>query len=261
MKDDVSKDWFGAAEGRPDPMRSARAGADTALPKRFYREAGIAETADGFALVLDGRPARTPARNPLALPTHTLGEAVAAEWGAQGEAIVPASMPLTKLANSAIDGVASRREAVADDVARYAGSDLVAYRAGDPASLVAAQSAAWDPVLDWAHDALGARFVLSEGVMHVAQPETSLAAVRRRVDAEASPFRLAALHAMTALTGSVLIALATAEGRFAAEEAWAAALVDEDFQARVWGRDEDAEARRVARFAEFLAAARLHSLA
>ena len=261
MKDGITKDCFPEpGETPPDPVRAAQAAMRPGLPKRFYARAGLAEREGAYVLTLDDRPARTPARNPLAVTSRALGEALAAEWEAQGSAIDPATMPLTRLVNSAIDGVATQREAVVEDIARYAGSDLVHYRAGEPERLVREQGAAWDPVLDWAHAALGARFVLSEGVMHVAQPEAAVAAVRARVGAVASPFALAALHAMTTLTGSVLIALAQAAGRLRVDEAWAAAHVDERFQESVWGEDEQALARRAARRAEFEAAARLYAL-
>jgi chaperone required for assembly of F1-ATPase len=150
----------------------------TPAPKRFYRHAETAERNGGFVLLLDGRPARTPARRELSVPTRALGEALAGEWQAQGAELDPGTMPLTRLVNSAIDGVADRREAVVDDLVRYAGSDLLCYRAGEPERLVAAQGAAWDPVLAWAREALGARFHLGEGVMHVQQPAEAVAAVR-----------------------------------------------------------------------------------
>ncbi|TGE00287.1 ATP12 family chaperone protein [Methylobacterium nonmethylotrophicum] len=257
---DVTRDWLGDPEAQPDPVRAARHSAKPALPKRFYTAAGVAPAEDGYRLVLDGRPAHTPARRRLAVPQAALAEALAEEWSAQAEFIDPARMPLTRLVNSALDGVAERREAVVDDLAAYAGSDLVVYRAGDPARLVAAQGAAWDPVLAWAHEVLGARFMLSEGVMHVTQPEASLQAVRRAVEAVESPIALAALHSMTTLTGSVLIALAVLHGRLTPQEAWAAAHVDETFQAEVWGRDAEAEARLAGRRTEFEAAARVASL-
>ncbi|MGE7416754.1 ATP12 family chaperone protein [Methylobacterium tarhaniae] len=260
MTNDVTRDWLGDPEAQPDPVRAARQSGKPALPKRFYKEAGIAKAEDGYRLVLDGRPAHTPARRRLAVPQAALAEALAQEWGAQGEFIDPARMPLTRLVNSAIDGVANRREAVVDDLAAYAGTDLVVYRAGDPARLVVAQAAAWDPVLDWAHESLGARFMLSEGVMHVAQPQESLAAIRRAVEAVESPTALAGLHSMTTLTGSVLIALAVLHGRLTPQEGWAAAHVDETFQAEVWGRDEEAQARLAGRRTEFEAAARVAAL-
>jgi chaperone required for assembly of F1-ATPase len=166
-------------------------------------------------------------------------------------------MPLTRLANTAIDGVAPRHAAVAADLCAYAGTDLLAYRAGDPERLVAAQGAAWDPILDWARDELGARVILSEGVMHVEQPPDTVRALSDAVKAVADPFHLAGLHTLTTLTGSLLIALAVLRGHLTPAEAWAAAHVDETYQAEVWGRDAEAEARLEARRAEFEAAADL----
>ncbi|MDP4024512.1 ATP12 family protein [Methylobacterium sp. NEAU 140] len=254
---DATRDWLGdSGDGsRPDPVRAARGHARPALPRRFYTEAGFAPDPGGFRLTLDGRPANTPARHPLVLPTPALAERVAAEWGRQVEAIDPATMPLTRLANTAIDGVAPRRAAVAADLAAYAGTDLLAYRAGEPERLVAAQAAAWDPVLAWARDALGARLILSEGVMHVTQPPETVRALSEAVAAVEDPFRLAALHTLTTLSGSLLLALAVLHGRLDPAEAWEAAHVDETYQAAVWGRDAEAEARLAARRAEFEAAA------
>ncbi|MER2267493.1 ATP12 family chaperone protein [Methylobacterium oxalidis] len=260
--DDITRDWLGEPTdgAAPDPMRAAR-GPAKPLPKRFYREAGIGEGEGGFRLTLDGRPANTPARNPLAVPGRDLAERIAAEWQAQDEIIDPARMPVTRLVNTAIDGVAPRRAAVIDDLAAYAGTDLLAYRAESPERLVAAQAAAWDPILDWAREALGARLILSEGVMHVAQPDASVQALRRAIEAADGPFRLAALHTMTTLTGSLLIALAVLRGHLSPDEAWAAAHVDETYQASVWGRDAEAEARLALRRAEFDAAAQVAALA
>lgn len=238
-----------------DPVTLARREQKRPKPKRFYREAGLAETPGGFQLTLDGRPARTPARAPLAVPDRPLAEVLAAEWSGQGEEIDMPSMPLTRIVQTALDGVAREMEGVRADIARYAGSDLLCYRAGDPQSLVAAQAAAWDPVLDWAHEAHGARFILSEGIIHVAQPEPALAALTARLAAIDSPLRLAAIHIMTTLMGSVLLALAVAEGRLSAAEAWAAAHVDEDHQMRLWGADAEAMERRALRWRDMEAAA------
>ncbi|WP_183502755.1 ATP12 family chaperone protein [Methylobacterium brachythecii] len=262
-KNDMTRDWLGEpGEVRPpDPRAIARGHGKPVLPKRFYKEAGFDETEGGFRLTLDGRPARTPAKNLLLLPTRALAERVAAEWQAQTEVIDPARMLLTRLANSAIDGVAERREEVAEDLGAYAGTDLVAYRAGDPPRLVAAQGDAWDPIIAWARDALGARLMLSEGVMHVTQPDDTIAALRAEIARVEGAFRLAALHTMTTLTGSLLIALAVLHGRLDAEQAWAAAHVDEIFQASVWGHDEDAQTRLQARQAEFEAAVATATLA
>ncbi len=260
MSDPFSRDWFRDA-GEPDPMRAAQAGMRTPLPKRFYERAGTEARGGLFQLVLDGRPANTPGRRPLAVPTRGLAEAIAAEWAGQGAEIDPAAMPVTRLVNSALDGVAGREAQVRDDIARYAASDLVCYRASEPDSLVAAQNDAWNPVLDWARDALGARFSLAEGVMHVDQPAEALEAVRAALAAVSSPLGLAALHVMTTLTGSVLIALGHAAGALSADEAWDAAHVDERHQERLWGEDAEAMARRRVREAEFRAASRVHAIA
>ncbi len=261
MQDDFTRNWFPGAETEPrNPIKAAQQAMRPAPPKRFFAEAGIEARDGAFVLTLDGRPARTPARNPVAVPTRPLGEALAAEWQAQQAAIDPAAMPLTRLVNSAIDGVANSMAEVRADIVKYAGSDLIVYRAGEPDRLVADQAAAWDPILAWAYDVLGARFLLSEGVTFVAQPETAVSALRARLEEETSPFRLAALHVMTTLTGSALIAVAHAGGFLSAEEAWAAAHVDERFQERVWGEDEEAMQRRTRRKADFLAAARVYAL-
>ena len=238
-----------------DPIASAR-GPRAVLPKRFYQRAAV-EARDGtYVVMLDGRPLRTPTRKLVALPGVALAAFVAAEWARQGEHIDPATMPVTRIVNSAIEGVAGEMQAVADDIVNYAGSDLVCYRAAGPAPLVAEQARAWDPVLDWARDALGARFVLSEGVMFVAQSRAALDAVRMGVMdcIGASPFRLAGLSVMTTLTGSALLALHCASGACSIAQGWAAAHVDEDFQARMWGADAEAEARRAARWREMAAA-------
>lgn len=234
---------------------SAPARAATRLPKRFYKSVSIEKEGTGFALLLDGKPVCTPAKAQLLLPTSALADAVAEEWRAQRERIDPATMPLTKLANSAIDGVAGRAQAVIGDILAYAGSDLLCYRADGPRGLTEAQKAYWDPVLAWAKSALGAPFVLAEGVVHVTQPQASLDRLKDWLAAQ-EPFGLAALHVMTALSGSALLALAVACGQMTAEEAWKAAHVDEDWQISQWGEDAEAAARRAARWRDFAAAAR-----
>ncbi|WP_276200538.1 ATP12 family protein [Chelatococcus sp. XZ-Ab1] len=256
MRDELTSDWFPAdGETVRDPMRVAQQSMKANLPRRFYKEAAVEERAEGFVLVLDGRPARTPGRALLALPTRTVGEAVAAEWAAQGERIDPATMPLTRLANSAIDGVAREMAAVAADVVKYAGSDLLCYRAEGPERLVARQRDIWDPMLAWAREALGARFVLAEGVMFVAQPEESLAAMAAAVARFEAPVALAALHVLTTLSGSAVIALAVAHGHLTAEAGWRASHLDEEVQMEIWGEDEEALARRAVRWRDFAAAA------
>jgi chaperone required for assembly of F1-ATPase len=260
MSDQISTDWFPTPD-EPNPMRAAQAGMKPPLPKRFYKEAGVEEREGAYHLTLDGRTARTPAKHPLALPTYGLAAAVAAEWDRQTTDIDPATMPVTRIVNSAIDGVSVRRAEVVGDIAKYAGSDLTCYRAGTPERLVQEQGASWDPVIGWAQEALGARFALAEGVIHVAQSDEAMAAVRARVERIDSPFALAALHVMTTLTGSVLIALAHADGRLNVDEAWAAAHADERYQESVWGEDYEAGERRKIREADFKAASEVYRLA
>jgi chaperone required for assembly of F1-ATPase len=228
---------------------------------RRYREAVAVADGESWIVALDGRPATTPAGATLRLPTRPLAIAVAQEWSAARARPDPRTMPLTRLAGAALDGVASDPDATLEDLVRYARSDLLCYRAAHPASLVAAQQAAWDPILDWARDSLGARFLLSEGVVHVEQPPTSIAAVRDAARALATPFGLAALHVMTHLGGSVLLALAVARGRLPVEAAWRAAHVDEDAQIAVWGEDAEAARRRAHRFDDMASAAQMLALA
>lgn len=225
------------------------------LPKRFYKDVTVAYEDGAMAVRLDGKPVRTPGKAALAVPGRALAEAIADEWRAQGERIDPAAMPLTKLANSAIDGVAGQVDAVIDDILAYARADLLCYRAGGPDMLLAAQARHWDPVIAWAKDELGAPLSLTEGIVHVRQPESSIAVLKDEI-AKADAFGLTALHVMTALTGSALLALAVARKRLSPEEAWDAAHVDEDFQISQWGEDSEAKARRAAHKRDFDAAAR-----
>jgi chaperone required for assembly of F1-ATPase len=240
-----------------DPIEAARRNMRPNLRKRFYESATVSDDAR-CAVLLDGRGVKTPAGNTLAAPTRPLAEALAAEWNTQGERIDPATMPLTRLANTIIDGVAPNAELVAQEVAKYLGSDLVCYRADAPEGLVAAQAQHWDRVLAWARDAHGARFVLSEGVMFVGQPESAVATVRAAIPSD--PWRLGAVHLITTLTGSALIALAVAAGELSVDEAWAVAHVDEDWNMKLWGGDALALARREVRFADVQAAAKVLAL-
>ena len=261
---DLRNDLFPDDREPTDPVAMARRDMQKTLPKRFYTEVAVGPHDRGHTLLLDGKPVRTPAKDHLVLPSAALAERIAAEWRAQTELIDPATMPLTKLANSAIDGVAKTLDATAAEVAKFAETDLVCYRAGSPAPLVEAQSAMWDPILAFARESLGARFICAEGVMYVAQPESARLAVADAVGAVANgpagALKLGALSVMTTLTGSVLIALAVARAHVTAEEAWAAAHVDEDCQARFWGADADAIARRQRRWQDMAAAADLFRL-
>jgi chaperone required for assembly of F1-ATPase len=235
---------------------AARVKRKTSLPKRFYKDVAIEHEGARARLLLDGKPVRTPRKTPLVLPNATLGEDIAEEWRGQGARIDPETMLLTKLANSALDGVKGREGAVIDDMLAHAGSDLVCYRAEGPEGLVASQTEHWDPVLAWAKEALAAPLVLAQGVTHVDQPRASLEQTRRRLEGF-DAFSLAALHDMAALTGSPLLALAVALGRLSPEEAWKAAHVDEDWQISQWGEDAQAATRRARRWRDFAAAARM----
>ena len=242
-----------------DPVEAARRSVRPQTRKRFYKEVGVTDGGGAFALTLDGRGVRTPARRPLAAPCHGLAEALAAEWRAQDDFIQPAAMPLTRLANAIIDGVAVAAGPVAAEIGKYLGSDLVFYRASTPEGLVASQKAAWDPLIEWAREALGAHFAVTESLSFVAQPEAALAAARAAIPGSAADpqelWRLGALHSITTLTGSALIALAVLHGRVTAEQAWASAHVDEDWNMEFWGRDTLALERRAQRFMEMQAAA------
>lgn len=238
-----------------DPVRTAQRLSAPVRQKRFYQIAEAAAEEGGFALRLDGKRAMTPGRQPLVVSEARLGEGIAAEWAAQGEFLDPTSMPLTRLANTAIDGVAPRLREVRDDILAYAGSDLLFYRAGEPEGLVASQRALWDPILAWAEQHFAARFLLAEGVVHVAQPAPSLAAVGRELELYDDPFRLAGLHLATTLSGSALIALALAHGAIGTDAAWAAAHADEDWNISRWGEDAEAVRRRARRLDDFRAAA------
>lgn len=243
----------------PDPIRRAQIQSKMPLPKRFYAEVSVGERDGGYAVLLDGKPVRTPGRALLILPTGEAARLVADEFAAQEREIDPVKMPVTRIANSTADGVAKDPQPVADDIVKYAGTDLLFYRAGSPQPLVERQAAAWNPVLDWARREIGARFILAEGVMHVAQPAEAIEAVRRHVASRGEPLRLAAMHVMTTLTGSALLALAVEAGALEADAAWDAAHVDEDWNIEMWGTDAEAKARRAFRKADMLAAAKVIS--
>lgn len=257
MRDILSDLEAGNLLSHPDPIRRAQIQMATPLPKRFYREAGVSGDGETFSVALDGRLAKTPGGRPLALPTHAAAKLVADEFAAQVEVIDPVTMPTYRLANSAIDGVARDPRVVLEDVCRYASSDLVCYRADGPDRLVARQAAMWDPVLDWARQAIGARFYLAEGIVHVTQPPEALEAVRSSLMARPDPVRVAGLHVMTAITGSALIAMMVERGAISIDEAWAAAHVDEDWNVDQWGEDTEALARRQHRYRDFAAASTL----
>lgn len=238
-----------------DPQEAVRRTTRGPQRKRFYASAGVGEAEDGFTVTLDGKPIKTPSGRQVIAPARSIAEAIAAEWNAQGDTIDPLTMPLTRFANSVIEGVVDKVEAVADDVAKYLGSDLLFYRAGHPETLVAREAAHWDPILFWAADALGAHFIIAEGIVHARQPDSAVAAARAALPPDA--WSIAALHVMTTLTGSALLALALFHGVIDQDQAWAAAHVEEDWNIEKWGVDEEVAARRAARRVDFKAAANI----
>jgi len=246
---------FGAAGQRqPDPVAAAQSAMRNALPKRFYEAAGVVERDGLFHVALDGRTARTPARNQLAVSSRPVAEALAAEWQAQAERIDPARMPLTRLVNSALDGVVDQQEAVRAEIVRYAGSDALCYRAGEPDALVALQNEIWEPIRQGVEGRIGARFLLAEGIVFAQQPAETLAAVTRHVGDIPAPLALAGAHNVMTLTGSTILTLALAFGLLDSDAVWAAAHLDEDYQIGIWGQDEEAAERRAIRRTEFDAA-------
>jgi chaperone required for assembly of F1-ATPase len=221
--------------------------------KRFYKDVAVGSEADGFTVLLDGKPVRTPARHVLILPTQALAEAVAEEWRQQGETLEPQGMRVTRLAITAIDLMPGRRGDAVEEVAGYAGTDLLCYRADHPANLVARQAAAWQPWLDWAEQQHDARLVPASGIMPVAQPEPALRALHAAVE-RLGDWRLVGLHAATTLLGSLVLGLAFERGAIDSEQAFTTALLDELFEMEQWGKDDE-QIRRHARIRADLVAA------
>lgn len=229
------------------------------VAKRFWKEAAVAEEPGGFAVLLDGRGVRTPAKRPLILPTRALAEAVASEWQAQEGQVRPETMPVTRSANSALDKVASQFDEVTEMLAAYGGTDLLCYRATAPEALVARQAQAWDPVLAWAARRFEAPLETTAGVMHQAQPETSLTRLANHVRGF-SPFQVAGFHDLVAISGSLILGLGVTEGHLLPEEAWELSRLDETWQIEQWGADEEAAEIEAFRRTAFLQAARFYAL-
>lgn len=223
--------------------------------KRFWKSVGVAEAEGGFAVMLDGRGIKTPAKAPLMLPTQTLAELVAEEWSAQGEVIDPETMPATRFANAALDKVRGQRSEVAEMLTAYGETDLLCYRAVSPSELVERQQAAWDPLLDWAAQRFGVAWVKTAGVMPAHQPAETIARLARHVEGF-TPFQLTAFHDLVAMPGSLVIGLAATEGHGEPEALWQASRIDEDWQIEQWGRDDEAEALAAQRRLSFLRAQR-----
>jgi len=224
--------------------------------KRFYKDAFASAAADGgYTVLLDGKAVKTTKRAMLSLPNLPLAEAVAEEWRAQGETLDTQTMPLTRLAFAAIDAVAPEREQISQQLLKYARSDLLCYRADNPPELVARQARTWDKLLEWAAETYGERLKVGFGIKHVPQPDEAVAELEQAIS-RFDEFELAALHTATTITGSLILALALAEKKLNAEEAFAAATLDETFQSEKWGVDAEAERRRQRLFAELTAANR-----
>jgi len=249
------RELFDEAAGQSpfDPQEAVRRQYRAPQRKRFYARADVTDADGGFSITLDGKSIRSPSGTPIVVPTRTIAETIAAEWNAQGGTIDPLTMPLTRFANSVVEGVIGRIDEVTADAAKFLGSDMLFYRAGYPETLVAREGQHWDPVLFWAADTLGAHFVLAEGIMHVTQPEPAIGAARAVFPRD--PWSVAAFHVVTTLTGSALLALALAHGFRDEDQVWAAAHVDEDWNSEKWGVDEEVAARRAARLVDFKAAA------
>ncbi len=213
--------------------------------KRFYKTVSVGPVEDGFAVLLDGKPVKTPARGSLSLPTEKLANAIAAEWHAQGDEVIAASMPLLRLANSVIDGVTANRDGVIDAILRFGENDLLCYRAHQPPELAARQRAGWDPLLSWARQRFGVQMTVAEGLMHVDQPVQVQAFLRQALE-KFDAFTLGALHVIASITGSAVLALAVAEGELSAHQAFALSRIDEAYQAEKWGEDAQAAKRAAA---------------
>jgi chaperone required for assembly of F1-ATPase len=233
-----------------DPARAVR---------RFWKTVETAHEDDGWAIELDGKPLRTPARAPLKIPGQALAEAIADEWRSAGETVDPRAMPLTGLANAAIDRVLPHKDSFAAGLARYAEADLACYRAEGPRALIERQAASWDALLGWARRRYDMDFVTTTGLIHVAQPQATVERLTHEV-AMLDAFHLAGLSPLATIGGSLVAALALLEEAITPEQAWEAVSIDERWQLEQWGADAEAEAALANRRDDFLAAARFLEL-
>lgn len=227
--------------------------------KRFWKTATAEACDGGFTVKLDGRAVKTPAKAAFVMPTLAMAQAAAAEWDAQQGAVNPDTMPVTRAVNSSIDKLSVQFDEVVGLLAAYGASDLLCYRATGPQALVGRQAAAWDPLLDWSAAELGAPLVTTAGVIPVAQPPESLTRLHA-LTAALDPFRLAAFHDLVAISGSLILGFAVIRSRLSPDDAFALSRIDEQWQAEIWGIDEEAEALEAARNRAFHDAARFHGL-
>lgn len=228
-----------------NPQSAAQEAMRPVLPKRFYKEVSVGEELEtsGFTILLDGRKVKTPGRRTLILPTQNAAEIVAQEWRDQEDKIDPSMMPATRLVNTACDAVVEDPQAVIEDMLKFASSDLLCYRAYEPAGLVDKQREHWDPILDWAATKLGAHFETTQGLVQIPQPKMAIAAISQTLKHWPDPISIAALHTFTNLTGSIILALAIALKEIDASSAWGHAHVDENWNASKWGEDYEAKKR------------------
>jgi len=244
----------GQQDSTKNPMMRAKEVMKTPLPKRFYKAVSIAADEEGgHRVLLDGRPIRSPAKHLVSVPSEAIAMALAREWDAQTDKIDPATMPLTRLVNSTIDGVEDAREAMLDEIVSYLNHDFICYPATHPERLVDRQQEHWQPILKWVEAPLGGRFVQATGIMAVEQSPVMGEALRAEWQ-ELDRFQLAAIHTVMTITGSALLAYAFWKGFLTSGATWAAAMVDEDWNIEMWGEDEEATKRRVFRRADFDAA-------
>ena len=257
MRDILENAETAVERGDIGPGKANRERDAQKFPKRFFETVTVDEMENGFAILLDKKPVKTPGKQTLLLPNKACADLVRVEWDALEKEINPLKLPVTRLANTAIDGVSQEIQAVKEDIIRFVGTDLTCYRADSPEGLVNNQKAQWDPILDWAQSSLNANFELVTGIMHVTQPKSAIASFSAALNSCNDPFELTCLHTITTLTGSALIALALTEGKMDADTAWSAAHVDEDWNISQWGEDFEAAERRKQRHIDFSAAIKL----
>ncbi len=227
--------------------------------KRFYETATVVKAEGGYQVALDGKPIRTPGGHAMLLPGRALAEALAAEWDAQRPLVDLPRMGLNQLVSTALERGLAEQRALLDELVAYGETELLCYRAGEPAALAARQAAAWDPLLDWAASRFGARLHVTSGVMAIAQDPAAISALRDRI-VRTDPFQLTALRAATGIGGSLIVALALADAHLDIEAAWRLVNVDEDWQREKWGEDAQAAANRADALVAFTHAARMLQL-